>query len=115
MLVAAVAAIFTLVGELALIAAVTDFAVYVVFLAVNGTVVALRRRRPDLPRPFAVPGSLGGIPVIPVLGILSVVMMLGYLDGRAIGLGTGLSAVGLMAGWLIRARARKVERRGESA
>ena len=114
-LVAAVAAVFTLVGELALIAAVTDFAVYVVFLAVNGTVVALRRRRPDLPRPFAVPGSLGGIPVIPVLGILSVVMMLSYLDGRAIGLGTGLSAVGLMAGWLIRARARKVERRGESA
>jgi APA family basic amino acid/polyamine antiporter len=102
--VAAVAAAFALLGELALIAAVTDFAVYVVFLAVNGTVVALRRRRPDLPRPFAVPGSVGGVPVIPVLGILSVVAMLGYLDTRAIALGTGLSAVGLLAGWLIRAR-----------
>jgi basic amino acid/polyamine antiporter, APA family len=64
--VAAAAAAFAVLGELALIAAVTDFAVYVVFLAVNGTVVALRRRRPDLPRPFAVPGSVGGVPVIPV-------------------------------------------------
>jgi APA family basic amino acid/polyamine antiporter len=114
-MVAAVAAAFALVGELALIAAVTDFAVYVVFLAVNGTVVALRRRRPDLPRPFAVPGSLGGVPVIPVLGILSVVVMLGYLDARAIALGTGLSAIGLLAGRLIRAPARTEDPRSESA
>jgi APA family basic amino acid/polyamine antiporter len=107
LVVAAAAAAFAVVGELAFIAAVTDFAVYVVFLAVNGTVVALRWRRPELPRPFAVPGRIGRVPVIPVLGVVSVVMMLTYLDGRATALGTGLSALGLVAGWLIRARAQR--------
>jgi APA family basic amino acid/polyamine antiporter len=56
--VASVAAVFAALGEFAVIAAVTDFAVYVVFLAVNGTVVILRRTRPDHPRPFAVAGAI---------------------------------------------------------
>jgi APA family basic amino acid/polyamine antiporter len=98
---------FTVVGDLAFIAAVTDFAVYVVFLAVNSTVLVLRRRRPELARPFAVPGSLGGVPVVPVLGIASVALMLTYLDPRAAAVGTGLSVLGLAAGGLLRARARR--------
>jgi amino acid transporter len=107
LLVAAVAAVFALLGDLAFIAAVTDFAVYVVFLAVNGTVVVLRHRRPDLARPFAVPGQLAGVPVIPVLGVVSVAVMLTYLDPRAVVVGTGLSVLGLAAGWLLRSRDRR--------
>jgi len=102
--VTAVAAAFAALGDLTLIAAVTDFAVYLVFLAVNGTVVVLRRRRPEMARPFEVPGTLAGVPVVPVLGIGSVVVMMAYLDPRAVALGTGLSVVGLFTGWLIRAR-----------
>ena len=103
--VAAVAAAFAALGDLTLIAAMTDFAVYLVFLAVNGAVVVLRRRRPEMARPFKVPGTLAGVPVVPVLGIGSVVVMMAYLDPRAVALGTGLSVVGLFTGWLIRARA----------
>jgi amino acid transporter len=102
LLVAVAATAFTVVGDLAFIAAVTDFAVYVVFLAVNSTVLVLRRRRPELARPFAVPGSLGGVPVVPVLGIASVALMLTYLDPRAAAVGTGLSVLGLAAGGLLR-------------
>jgi basic amino acid/polyamine antiporter, APA family len=102
--VAAVAAAFVLVGDLAFIAAVTDFAVYLVFLAVNGTVLALRWRRPDLPRPFAVPGRVAGVAVVPVLGIASVATMLAYLDTRAVLVGVTLSTLGLLAGWRLRAR-----------
>ena len=104
--VASVAAAFAALGDLTFIAAVTDFAVYVVFLAVNGTVVVLRRLRPEIARPFAVPGTLAGVPVISVLGAVSVVIMLLHLDMRAVTLGMGLLALGLLAGWLIRARAR---------
>ena len=65
--VAAIGAIaFALVGDLRLIASVTDFAVYVVFLAVNATVIVLRRREPDRPRPFRSPVSLRGVPLLPV-------------------------------------------------
>jgi APA family basic amino acid/polyamine antiporter len=100
LLVAVAATAFTVVGDLAFIAAVTDFAVY-------STVLVLRRRRPELARPFAVPGSLGGVPVVPVLGIASVALMLTYLDPRAAAVGTGLSVLGLAAGGLLRARARR--------
>lgn len=98
-----VAAAFAAVGELTLIAAVTDFAVYVVFLAVNGTVIVLRRRRPNLARPFAVPGAIAGIPVVPVLGLLSVAVMLTQLEARALALGTALVAMGALAAWRLRA------------
>lgn len=102
--VAVVAAAFAVLGDLTLIAAVTDFAVYLVFLAVNATVIVLRRLRPEMARPFKVPGALAGVPVVPVLGVVSVVVMMGHLDMRAVALGAGLSAVGLFTGWRIRAR-----------
>jgi amino acid transporter len=102
--VASVAAVFAALGEFAVIAAVTDFAVYVVFLAVNGTVIILRRTRPDLPRPFAVAGTIRGVPVSPFLGLTSVGLMMTQLDPLAIALGMTLCAVGLAAGWLLGSR-----------
>ena len=47
--VALVAAAFAGLGDFAVIAAVTDFAVYVVFLAVNATVIVLRLHAPGDP------------------------------------------------------------------
>ena len=98
------AAGFAVIGDFAVIAAVTDVAVYVVFLAVNATVIALRRRRPELRRPFIVPGTLAGVPLIPLLGLVSVALMLSRLETRALLLGAAICAAGLAAGWLIRAR-----------
>ncbi|HEU4367050.1 MAG TPA: APC family permease [Methylomirabilota bacterium] len=100
--VALAAAGFALFGDFAVIAAVTDFAVYVVFLAVNGTVILLRRARPALPRPFAVAGTVGGVPVVPVLGLGSVALMMTRLEPLAIGLGLALCATGLAVGWVLR-------------
>jgi hypothetical protein len=57
-----------------------------------------------VPRPFKVPGALAGVPVVPVLGVVSVVVMIANLDVRAVALGAGLSAIGLFTGWRIRAR-----------
>ena len=102
--VALVAGTFALFGDFAVVAAVTDFAVYVVFLAVNGTVILLRRTRPELPRPFAVAGTVGGVPLLPVLGLGSVAFMMTQLELLAIGLGVLLCATGLAAGWLMRAQ-----------
>jgi basic amino acid/polyamine antiporter, APA family len=82
-----------------LFAGLGDFAVYVVFLAVNGTVLILRHTRPRAPRPFAVAGTIGGVPLVPVLGFASVVVMMTRLEPRAIGLGLALCALGAAAGW----------------
>jgi APA family basic amino acid/polyamine antiporter len=100
--VALTAAIFASLGRFDVIAAVTDFAVYAVFLAVNATVIILRRTRPDLPRPFAVAGTVRGVPVLPILGLLSVAVMMTQLEPLAIGLGVALCATGLGVGWLVR-------------
>ena len=99
-----VAGAFAAVGDFTVIAAVTDFAVYIVFLAVNATVIILRRTRPELPRPFAVPGAIRGVPVVPLLGLGSVTLMMTQLESAAIALGSAICVAGLIAGWLVRSR-----------
>lgn len=101
---ACAAAVFAAFGDFTVIAAVTDFAVYVVFLAVNATVIILRRTRPAVRRPFAIGGTVRGVPVVPVLGVASVVVMMTQLEPLAVGVGTGLCAMGLAAGWVLRSR-----------
>jgi APA family basic amino acid/polyamine antiporter len=102
--VASAAAAFAAFGNFTVIAAVTDFAVYVVFLAVNVTVIILRLKRPDLPRPFAVGWAVHRVPLIPVLGLASVATMMTRLETLAIALGMLLCAMGLAAGWVLRSR-----------
>ena len=109
--VALAAAAFAGLGDFGVIAAVTDFAVYVVFLAVNATVVILRRTRPAAPRPFAVAGTIRGVPLLPILGLGSVAVMMSQLPPRAIVLGAAFCGLGLATGWLLRSRSRATRRR----
>ena len=95
---------FAALGDFTVIAAVTDFAVYVVFVAVNATVVVLRRTRPGLPRPFAVPGTIRGVPVLAVLGLAAVALMMTRLEPAAITLGSALCLLGLVASRFARLR-----------
>jgi hypothetical protein len=46
--------------------------------------------------------DVGGVPVLPVLGVASVVVMMTQLEAAAIGLGVALSVLGLATGWLVR-------------
>ncbi|MDP2703125.1 MAG: APC family permease [Candidatus Rokubacteria bacterium] len=96
------AGMFALIGELTLTAAVTDFAVYVVFLAVNATVILLRWTKPDLPRPFAVPWSVRGTPVLLALGLASVLVMLIQLEARAVWMSLAVCAAGVIAAFVLR-------------
>lgn len=89
---------FAAAGDMTLIASVTDFAVYAVFLAVNTAVIVLRRRAPDTPRQFRTPGSIAGIPVLPVAGSLAALAMVPRLEARALWLGAVLLLVGWVAG-----------------
>ena len=57
------------------------------FVAVNLSVIALRRRAPDAARPFKMPFSLRGIPVTPILALVAVLAMVGFLPPAALLLG----------------------------
>jgi basic amino acid/polyamine antiporter, APA family len=101
---ASVALPVVLVGDIVLIASITDFAVYTVFLAVNATVILLRVRRPDVPRPFRTPLSIGRVPLLPVLGFAAVVVMLLQLERDALVVGGVLCAAFATAGLVSSAR-----------
>ena len=83
-------------GSLELVASLTDVAVFLVFIAVNVTVIALRIRQPHRIRPFTVPWSFCRVPVIPVLALVSVGFLLPSLTGRSMVLGAVVGGLGLM-------------------
>lgn len=89
------AAAVTSIGDIALVASITDFAVYVVFIAVNVVVVVLRFRQPRRYRPFRVPFSVGRLPVPTIAGLVLVLVLLPRLEGAAIALGTSVVLVGV--------------------
>jgi APA family basic amino acid/polyamine antiporter len=95
---------FALVGDLTLVASVTNVAVYVVFLAVNATVVLLRYRAPEQPRPFKIPVAVGRLPLAPVAGFAAALLMLPQLEAGALWLGAGLVALGAVAHTVLRPR-----------
>jgi len=99
----AVAAVFALIADIGLVASVTDFAVFMIFLVVNASVVALRFKLPDRPRSIRVPLSVFRFPLIPPLAFALSCLLLASLDVEALGLGVLALALGLTA-WLLKAR-----------
>lgn len=92
---AAVAAAFTLTGEIAYVANATNFALFLTFALINATVILLRRREPDIPRPFRVPLDVRGVPLVPLLGIFFSFFLLLQIEAEVVLLGIGI----LLIGW----------------
>ncbi len=111
---AMVAAGFVISGNLTLVASVTDFAIYIVFVAVNLTVVALRVRQPTAERAFRIPGAIGKVPILPILGLVAVAIMAPRLELRSIAIGTGLAAVGAVLYALSAVRQRRTSARSSA-
>jgi APA family basic amino acid/polyamine antiporter len=88
LLVAALMAVFSLIGDLRTVALIGNLFIFATFLLVNLCVIVLRVRRPAAPRPFRIPGSVGGVPVLPVLATAAIAGLLvfcvrGLLVGAA--------------------------------
>lgn len=63
------------------------------FAVINASVILLRYRAPDALRPFRVPGSIGRLPVIPAVGIVSTLLLLIQLESLALMVGGGVMVV----------------------
>jgi APA family basic amino acid/polyamine antiporter len=101
-----VAAAFASSGDVGLVARVTDFSVYGIFIVVNLALVALRFQVPDQSRPFSVPVTVGKVPILPLLGIATTVVMLLYLERSAWIIGFGANGLAV-ATWLLLRVARR--------
>jgi APA family basic amino acid/polyamine antiporter len=101
--VAAASVAFLFAGRIGFVANITNFTLFVTFFVVNASVILLRYREPDRARPFRVPGKIGSLPLIPVIGMISSLFLLAQLDFLVLLVGGLLAAVGvglsLMGEW----------------
>lgn len=100
-----VAVLFALIGNISLVASVTDFSVYVIFVAVNFSLIVLRFRAPNASRSFVTPFAVGRLPILPILGIAAVALMIINLDRNAWLIGGGTIAAGVLL-WALLAFSR---------
>ncbi len=57
-------------GDISLVANATVFGVLITFFLVNLSLIALRRKKPDLERPFKLKPNFGWVPIIALLGCI---------------------------------------------
>jgi APA family basic amino acid/polyamine antiporter len=91
------ASAFALTGKLAFVAGATNFAVYVAFAAICISLVVLRYKLPESPRPFRTPFSLGRLPLLPIAGLALVALQIVNLELDALALGLALFISGVVA------------------
>ncbi len=71
---------FTLLGEIKLVALIADVGSFMIFMVVNISLIVLRYKKPNLKRPFKVPLSIGRMPIIPLLGLVSCFLMILHFE-----------------------------------
>jgi APA family basic amino acid/polyamine antiporter len=86
---------FVFVGNISFVANVTNFTLFLTFVFINASVVVLRYRAPDEERPFSVPGKIGALPIIPIVGVVSCLFLLVQLDLLVLSVGAVLTAAGV--------------------
>jgi APA family basic amino acid/polyamine antiporter len=99
--------IFTILGDIRLVAGVTNFAAFAIFASVNFSLIWLRYKEPEVERPFKVPFNIGKFPVIPFLGLISCVFLVFHLDQLAIMIGIITLMTGGVAYKILKAHVSK--------
>ncbi len=88
---------FSLLNDIALVANINNFTVFLTFIVINAALIVLRYRRPEAARPFKVPFSFGRLPLLPTLGVVFNAFMLLQLSAEVLAIGTGLTILGGLA------------------
>ncbi|OPY36588.1 MAG: Amino acid permease [Methanoregulaceae archaeon PtaU1.Bin059] len=96
LLVGAGALLFMFTGDIAFVANIANFTLFVTFVVVNLSVIILRYKEPGRSRPFSIPGRLGRFPVFPLLGLLFCLFLLVQLEPAVLGVGALLTGIGVV-------------------
>jgi APA family basic amino acid/polyamine antiporter len=92
-----VSILFIFAGDIAFVANVDNFTLFVTFFIINAALILLRYKEPGMNRPFRIPLNAGRLPLLPFLGMLSCVFMLAQLEGKVILTGVML----VVLGWIV--------------
>jgi APA family basic amino acid/polyamine antiporter len=110
LLTTAIAVMFALTGDVGFVAQVSNFAIFTLFVFVNGSLIRLRQLRPDFPRPFRVAPSIGPVPLPAVVGLAGAIGLAAFMDRDAFVVGLGALAVGgVLSFVLVQPSADRVE------
>ena len=88
--------IFVLIGDLKLVASITNFGAFVVFVLVNLSAIILRYRKSDLRRKFRMPFNIGKFPLLSFFGLLASLLMIFYLEIESVIIGSLILIFGLV-------------------
>ena len=90
-----IALVFALSGDIGFVAQVTNFAVFVLFVAVNTSVVRLRFTQPERPRPFRLPLSIAGVAIIPTAAAVGTLSLAVFMEREAVLIGLAALMLGI--------------------
>ena len=88
------AMLFVLFGDIGIVASITDFGTFYIFIFVNAAAIMLRYRMPNRKRLFRTPLNIGRFPLIPFFGLLSSLLLVSHLHLDAILIGSGFILAG---------------------
>ncbi len=94
--VGALSMLFTFFENIGFVANITNFLLFITFIVINATVILLRYRMPGYNPRFRVPVSPAGLPVLPVLGILTCFFLILQLEADVIAAGAGVLLAGII-------------------
>ncbi len=92
-----IAGLFATTGDIGFVAQVTNFAVFVLFVVVNASVIRLRFTQPERPRPFRLRPAVGRVPLVPVVGLSGALLLSVFMEREAFLTGLLALAVGIAA------------------
>ena len=98
---AILAAIVALIGDLRFAAEASNYSVFIAFLTVNAALVYLRIRSPEINRPFKIPFAIGQIPILPIIGSLGILILSFYVNLNSLLLVVGTLVIGLLLAPLV--------------
>jgi APA family basic amino acid/polyamine antiporter len=88
--------VFTLIGDIAVVAKITVFATLITFAMVNLAVVVLRYTEPNIERPYKIPLNIGRFPVLPLFGLAITAYMLFQFELDVLLVGAAIITVGII-------------------
>ncbi|MDI6725004.1 MAG: APC family permease [Methanobacterium sp.] len=95
-----VAIAFLFLGNLGFLASATNYTLFLSFIFINASVVILRYISPELNRPFRIPLNIKNLPLLPVFGLITCIILLLQLSFNAIGLGIAITVIGIILAFI---------------
>lgn len=101
------AILFALIGDIKLIAEITNFSIFLTFFIVNLALIWLRYKLPEKERKFKVPLNIKNFPVLSLLGAAFCIFMIFNLERIVILGGLVLVAIGLISYEILKNKEKK--------